>query len=255
METGHAGDLDGIRTGAADVGAHGVEEVGQIHNVGLLGSVFDDGVAVRQSGGHHDVHGGTHGDHVQIDVGAVEPAAGSVGQNEAALHHHLGAQSGEALDVLVDGHLGTAEAAQQGTDQVIAGADLVGQLIGSAGGADAGGVDLHGVGIDAADHGTQTLQNPQTQRHVGDLGDVFDAADPVHQKGGGDNGNSGIFRAADLYFTKQRLSAANQILCQCQTLSQKVGEFHLCGNTSHSVPRSAPIHTHSCVRAVRTESA
>ncbi len=32
-----------VRTGAHDVGTHGVEEVGQIHDVGLLGGVFDDG--------------------------------------------------------------------------------------------------------------------------------------------------------------------------------------------------------------------
>ena len=38
--------------------------------------------------------------------------------------------------------------------------------------------------------------------------------DPVHQKGGGDNGNSGILGAADLYFTKQGFSALHNILRQ-----------------------------------------
>ena len=57
-----------VGAGALDVRAHGVEEVGQIHDVGLLGRVFDDGGALCQHGGHHDVHGGAHGDNVQIDV-------------------------------------------------------------------------------------------------------------------------------------------------------------------------------------------
>ena len=39
----------------------------------------------------------------------------------------------------------------------------------------------------------QLLQNGEQQRHVADLGDVFNAADPVHQQGGGDDGNGGIF--------------------------------------------------------------
>ena len=66
---------------------------------------------------------------------------------------------------------------------------LPGQLIGGSGGADAAGVDLHCMAVDDADAGTQMLQNLQGQRHIGDLGDIFDPADPVHQQSGGNDDN------------------------------------------------------------------
>src|SRR5699024_8902475 len=48
-------DLDGVRAGAPDVGAHGVQEVGQVHDVGLSRGVLDDGEAPGLYGGQHDV--------------------------------------------------------------------------------------------------------------------------------------------------------------------------------------------------------
>ena len=57
--------------GAHDVSPHGVEEVGQVHDMGFLGGVFDDGQAIRQGGGQHNIHGGPHRYHVQVDLGAV----------------------------------------------------------------------------------------------------------------------------------------------------------------------------------------
>ena len=154
------------------------------------------------------------------------------GMNEAALYHHLGTQGGKALDVLIDGaHTEVApaghgdfrltEAAQQGADQVVGGADFAGQLIAGPGGVDMAGVNLHRVAVDGTDVGTQLFQNAQTERHVGNLGNILNAANPVHQKGGGDDGNGGIFRAADFDLSKQGLSALYNILSQSLTLSLK----------------------------------
>ena len=221
----HALNFNGVRAGTPDVGAHRVEEVGQVHDMRLLGSVLDDGVAFRPDGGHHDIHGSAHGDHIQIDVGALEAAGLRGSVDEAALHHDLGAKRGKALHVLVDGahpevaaaghgDLRLAEAAQERTNQIIGGPHLPGQLIGGSGGADAAGVDLHCMAVDDADAGTQMLQNLQGQRHIGDLGDIFDPADPVHQQSGGNDGNGGVFGAADLYFTKQGMTTLYNILCQ-----------------------------------------
>ena len=125
---------------------------------GLFGGVFDGGDTVGQGGGHHDVHGRAHGDNVQIDRRAGEAAILGGGVDEAALHGHLRAHGGEALDVLVDGadaevaaaghgHGGLTEAAQQRAQQVIAGADTAGQVVGRAGAVDGVAVDLDGVAV------------------------------------------------------------------------------------------------------------
>ena len=75
-------------------------------------------------------------------------------------------------------------------------------------------VDLHRVAVDCADIGTQILQNFQAHGNVRNLGDIFNATDPVHQKGSGDNGNSSILCAADFNFSKQGLSTLYNIFCQ-----------------------------------------
>ncbi len=85
MQPVHAEDPDGIGTGTLDVGAHGVEEVGKVNDVRLLGGVFDDGGALGQHRGHHNVHRGTHGDHVQIDGRALQTPAFGGGVDEVAL--------------------------------------------------------------------------------------------------------------------------------------------------------------------------
>ena len=38
-------DLHGIGTGAVDPGTHGIQEVGQVHDMGFLGSVFNNSLA------------------------------------------------------------------------------------------------------------------------------------------------------------------------------------------------------------------
>ena len=75
--------------------------------------------------------------------------------------------------------------------------------------------------LTGADVGAQLFQNLQTQRHIGDLGDIFNAADTVHHQRGGDDGDGGVFRAADLYFTKQGITALYYIFCQTRLPSLK----------------------------------
>ena len=228
-ETLHAADLDGVGAGALDVRAHGVQEVGQIHDVRLLGGVFDGGDAVSQCSGHHDVHGGAHGDNVQIHRRAGETAVLGGGVDEAALHGDVSSHGGEALDVLVDGadtevaaaghgHSRLSEAAQQSAQQVVAGADAAGQIVGRAGTVDGVAVDLHRVTVQHADVGAQLLQNGEEQGHIADLGNVFDAADTVHQQGGGNDGDGGIFCTADGHFAKQRTAAMDNVFVQSKSL-------------------------------------
>ena len=91
--------------------------------MGFLGGVFDDGIPLGHNGGHHDVHSGANGYHIQIDMGAFQPSTLRGGIDKTALYYHLCAQGGKALDMLVNradaevasaghGYLRLSEAAQ-----------------------------------------------------------------------------------------------------------------------------------------------
>src|SRR5699024_8421115 len=137
------------------------------------------------------------------------------GHDKAPLGVHLGSQGPEALQVLVDGtgaaevaaagegHIRQAEPAQQSPQHVVGRPAAAGGLVGNPAVAELGGVDLHGVEVDITHIRAQILQNPQQQLHVADLGNVFDPAGAAHHESGGNDGNGGVFRAADMDFTKQ----------------------------------------------------
>ena len=105
--------------------------------MGLPGGILDDGHALGQHTGQHDVHGGAHRNHVQIDLPTGQAAAGHLGADQAVAHVYIGPHRDEALDMLVDGaaaqvaaagegHLRPAEAAQQSAHQIVAGTDPAG---------------------------------------------------------------------------------------------------------------------------------
>ena len=229
VERLHAVYADRIGTGAADVGAHEVQEVCQVDDVRLLRRVFDDGGALGQRRRHHDVHRRAHGDDVEVDVRALHVSALGVGDDIVALAHG-GAHGGEALDVLVDGthaaevaaaghrDLGAAEAPQQGADQIIGGAQLVRQILRDMCGVDVPTIDLHVRGIEKAHVCAETFQNFQKHRHVRDLGDVFDAHNAVHQQRGGNDGDRCVFGAADVHLAVQRTAASNDIFLHISSL-------------------------------------
>ena len=143
----------------------------------------------------------------------------------AAPHIHVGPHGHKALDVLVNGpsaevtatrrgHLGGAEPAQQRPNEVIRGADFPRQLLRHTGVADVGAVHVHRGAVDSADICPQLLKDLEDQRHIADLGDIFNTAHPVHQQCGGDDSDSGVFGAADGDGPGERLPALNVILCQ-----------------------------------------
>ena len=194
--------------------------------MGLLGGVFNDGHALGHGGGEHNVDGGPHRGLVQEDVGPLQPAAGGLGHDKAALGVHLGPQGAKTLQMLVDGpgaaeiapagqgHVRRAEAAQQGPQHIVGRAAAPGGLVGHPAVAQGGAVDLHRMGVYITHPRAQILENAQQQRHVADPGHVLNAAGAVDHQGCGDNGDGGVLCAADMNLSKQGPSALDNILGQ-----------------------------------------
>ena len=129
-------------------------------------------------------------------------------------------------------------------DVMVTVADLPGQVVRGAGGVDACAVDLHSMAVDHADAGAQLFQNAQTQCDVGNLGDVFNTACPVHQQRGGKDGDGGVFGTADLHLAKQGMTTLYDILCQIKTLSSKGAfSFAAANRLCRQFARLAALHT------------
>ena len=82
-------------------------------------------------------------------------------------------------------------------------------------------VDLNIAAVEEADLCAELLQDLEQGRHVGDLGDILDAADTVYQKGGRDNGDGGVLCAADAHLTKERLAALYDIFRHKKLLMER----------------------------------
>ena len=191
----------------------------------LLGGVFDDREPIGQSGGQHHVHGGAHGDHVQVDVAALEPSVGHLGAHKAVFHFHVRPQGPQTLQVLVDGsaaevtaagqrHFCLAKTPQKRAKQVIAGTDFTPGLIGHRAVMDGGAVHLHRRTVDGAHVGPQFLEDIEHQGHIADLRQVANAAHAIDQQSSGNDTDSGILGPADLDFAIQRSTAVNEIFFQ-----------------------------------------
>ena len=140
MQLLHAADADDVRASATHARAHGVEEVGQIHDVGLLGRIVDDRGAHSLGCSQHHVDGAANRDAVKKDIAADQLI--SLGVYHAAAVFDVSPQSGKALEMLVKGtaadgasagiaHFGPRAAAQQCAPQIVAGAQLAAHAIGN----------------------------------------------------------------------------------------------------------------------------
>ena len=183
----HAADLDHVGARAGDLCAHGVEEVGKVDDMGLLGAVFDDGHAAAEDCGEQDVHRRADGDNIEINVAAAQPALRGVGADIAAGLLDHGTHGLEALDMLVNGadtevaaarhgNMGMTKAAKLCADEVIRRTDASDEFDGSSCVACTGAVDLECVAAVAADLRAHIAQNLQQQTHIGDIRNVFDPA-------------------------------------------------------------------------------
>ena len=105
-------DADGGGAGTLNLGAHGVEQGGQIGHLRLARAVFEEGFAVSEGGGHQEILGAGDGDFVEDDVGAFK-AIGPCFEI-AVLLGDGGAHGCEAFDVQVNGPAADGAAAGHG---------------------------------------------------------------------------------------------------------------------------------------------
>ena len=120
MKALHAQNGDGLRARAGYAGPHLVQAVGQIHDLRLLGRVFQHGQAPGQRCGHHQVFRCAHAGQIQIDA---RPGKTARKLTFAAQRVNLCAKRLQALQMQINGPL--ADSAAPG--QTHAGAAAAGQ--------------------------------------------------------------------------------------------------------------------------------
>ena len=212
MELVHPVNLDGVCTGAAHVGPHGVEEVCQVNNMGFSGGIFYDGSAGSQDGCQNDIHRCPDRHFVQIHLGSVQPAVTRCCIHEAVLHCDIRSKRFHPLDMLVNrpftevaaaGHcrLRNTEAAQHGPDEIIGRADFSHQIKRGIMERDIGAVDFHCGIADKPDLRTECGNDGKEHIRVTDMRHIFNTADALHQQGGRNHCNSSVLRTADFNFS------------------------------------------------------
>ena len=202
-------DGDAVGACAFDFGAHFDEEVGEVFDFGFGGGAFDDGGAFGEGGGHHDVVGAKHGGAVfahEVEGAAFEVGAGGRDEDIAAFDLDGGAEGFEATEVEVDravtndaaageGDAGFAEAAGEGAEDADGGTHFAHQIVGGFGFDFVGGDDDDAAG--AFDFGTEFTEDADHVVGIAEVGDTADGAGILGKQGGGEDGEGGVFGAAD----------------------------------------------------------
>ena len=118
-----------------------------------------------------------------------------------------------AAEVAAAGHgnLRVAEAAQQRADEIIGGAQLMSKRLRDMSGGNICTVDFHIRGVEKTNVCAKLREDLEQNRHVGNLGNVFDAYNPVYQQRGRNNGDRCVLGAADMHLAKERTTASYNI--------------------------------------------
>ena len=78
--------------------------------------------------------------------------------------------------------MGFAEAAEQRTHEIVAGAHLPHQVGVGGGAMDRSAVDLHHMGLRALNVGPHSVQNIQQNAHIRDIGNILNSAFAADQQ-------------------------------------------------------------------------
>ena len=206
----HAVNSDGAGAGAFDAGTHLVQEIGQVHHLGLAGGGFDDGGALGEHGSHHDVVRAQHGGAAvatHINRGADEAVRG-IDNQVAALYLHAGAQRLDAADVEVHRAVADNAAAGQGkhallhagherAEQADGGAHLAYLFVGSFVGDALRGFNAYGA-AGALYRAAQLAENLQHVVGVGYIRHAGDAHGLIGEQGCCENGERCVFGTTDI---------------------------------------------------------
>ena len=191
----------------------------------FLGSVFNNGLAFQQNAGHHNIGRCANGRHIQANTVAGQAILAGGQCHVLFRFFHASAQGLEALDMLVNGagskaaaagqgHMAITKATQQGAHQIIAGTHLLDQGSLRLRGMDAAGIDDDHIGFRLSHFRAQSPQNGNQNTDIGDIRHIFNSANAIYQQRSGQNGNSGIFGAANGDRAMKLVAANDLISCQ-----------------------------------------
>ena len=216
----HAFDDDAPRARAFDLRAHLDEEIREIHDLGFRRRAVDDGGAFREHRGHHHVVRAEHGGALlaaQVDDAADELA----GENfhVARLDAVHRAEALEAFQMQINRAVADDAAAGQRDGRLLFAPeqraehadgrahfphDLVRRF----------GDDFLRLHRDHAagplDLRAEVREDLQHVMDVAQVGDVVDDARLFREQRGGEDGERGVFRAADFDGAGQLVSAVNE---------------------------------------------
>ena len=216
----HAFDDDAPGACALDLRAHLDQEIGEIDDLGLGGGAVDDGDAFGEDGGHHDVVGAEHGGAefaAEVDGAAAQfagedfhiPRVDAVGSAEGLEAFEMQVDRAVADDAAAgQGDGGLFLATQQRADDADGRAHFPHNLVGSLGD---DFLRLHGDG--AARPLDLRAEVRQDLEHVMDVAQVRHMVDDARLSGeqrGGEDGERGVFRAADFDVAREGVSAVNE---------------------------------------------
>lgn len=142
MELFHAFDSHDGRAGANNLGAHLVEHVGEIDDLGLAGGIVDNRGTLRAHGCHNEVLGRTDTGKLERDGGTAQ-TLGRISVDVTVGGIELNAQGLKTKNVHIDlastqvaaarhGDLGAMEAAQQGSHDGGGSTHLSDELVGAS---------------------------------------------------------------------------------------------------------------------------
>ena len=207
---------DATRSLSGNLSATAVQEIGEIHDFGLAGGVFENGISIGQRSSHDDIFSAAHCGHVESDFGTPEMAA--LADDVAFFQFEDRTHLLKAFEVLIHGacangaaagqsDLCPAEAGKERAEAEYGGAHGAHEVIGCLVDQRAG---LHCYGmIRIGTVAAEDFQKLESGVDVPQVGDIFESLGSFQQNGRKKDGKCRVFGAVDVNFPVERDAAFN----------------------------------------------